>query len=208
MDEIEKIYKFNFKDGINTKTMEKPNPSGITFYEENIKAVRNPHSNLVAITSSINNYRVSRLLINEGSALSLLYPQCWSKMELQYEFISKVVGFKGSTSKPYGLAMLNIELHGKVITIDFYLMNYNAPYNRLLGHDWMGKMGIVASLVYQCSKFPIGDMICKVCINRWHAFKCEEESFDQAQFNEVKGSTFYSLQIHNDQLTRSNVIYP
>lgn len=54
LDEIKKIYKFNFKVGINTKTMEKPNPSATTFYEANIEAVHNAHSDLVAITSSIN----------------------------------------------------------------------------------------------------------------------------------------------------------
>lgn len=41
----------------------------------------------------------------------------------------------GSTSTPYRLVMVNIALHGKVVPIDFYLMNYIAPYNGLLGHD-------------------------------------------------------------------------
>lgn len=103
-------------------------------------------------------------------------------MELQEEFIvkyvSEVVGFNGTTSKPYIQAMLNIELHVKMISINFYLVNYNASYNGLLGRGFKGKMGIVASLIYQSLKFPIGNMICKVRNNRWYTFKYEEESLD------------------------------
>lgn len=52
-------------------------------------------------------------------------------MELTNEFavkdVGKVDGFNGSTSKPYGRVMLNIELHDMNVSIDLYLLNYIAP---------------------------------------------------------------------------------
>lgn len=90
----------------------------------------------MAITISVNKWRISRSLVDEGSALSLLYQNCWSKIDLPDKFtlkdVGKVTDFNGSTTKPYGQAMLNIKLQGKVASIDFYPGNYKAPHNGLL----------------------------------------------------------------------------
>lgn len=102
-------------------------------------------------------------------------------MELKDEFTMKDVGevasFNGSTYRPYGRVMLENALHDKAGSIDFYFKNYNTLHNGLIGRDWMGKMGTMPSLLCQCLKFPIGDMICKGHTNQWKAFKCKEESF-------------------------------
>lgn len=47
----------------------------------------------------------------------------------------------------------------KAVLVDFYFINYNTPYNGLLGHAWTSKMGAVSSVVYQRLKFPEGEMI-------------------------------------------------
>lgn len=88
-------------------------------------------------------------------------------MELKDEFITKdggkVAGFNRSTSRSSLRVMLDIALHDKAVSVDFYLMKYiNGPYNGLLRHGWIGKMRVVLSSIYQCMKFPIGGMICKV----------------------------------------------
>lgn len=49
---------------------------------------------------------IFELLVKDGAARQVHCKRC-----------GKVAGFNGSTSKPYGLAMLNIELHGKAISI-------------------------------------------------------------------------------------------
>lgn len=58
-------------------------------------------------------------------------------MELNDEIImkdvSKVSRFNGSTSRPYGWVTLDIVVHNKTSSIDFYLINYNATHNVLLG---------------------------------------------------------------------------
>lgn len=115
--------------------------------------------------------------------LSLLYLNYWQKIKLQDDFIVKnigeVAGFNGAPSKPYG-RVLDIELHGKVVSMEFYLMKYNSPHNGLLNHDWTNKMGVVASSICQCLETPINNKVCKVRSYQWHTFKCKEECFDQA----------------------------
>lgn len=67
------MYKFDFKDSISTEILEKPNARGITFYESDMDEVLVPHNDPVLITAHVGEFRISQLLINEGSALSLLY---------------------------------------------------------------------------------------------------------------------------------------
>lgn len=57
---IEHIYKFTFRDGINT----------------NLEAVLVPHNDLVVITAIIRDFRIGRLMVDEGSALSFKYLNC------------------------------------------------------------------------------------------------------------------------------------
>lgn len=59
------------------KTMVKPSLYGIIFYKSSMEVVLAPHSNPVVIKESINDWRINRVLVNEGSTLSLLYLNCW-----------------------------------------------------------------------------------------------------------------------------------
>lgn len=49
LEEIEHIYKYNFWEGINKETMEKPSACGIIFYESDLEVVHVVHSDLVII---------------------------------------------------------------------------------------------------------------------------------------------------------------
>lgn len=70
--------------------MEKPSPCGVTFYDSNLEAVLVLHRNPVIIRAIINDWRISRLLMDEGSALSLVYLNYLSKKELLDVFIVKM----------------------------------------------------------------------------------------------------------------------
>lgn len=112
---------------------------GISFYESNLEVILVPYNNPVVITVIMGEFRTILLLVDEGSALSLLYLNYKTRMELKDEFIIKevgeVAGFNSFTSKPYVKIMLDITVHNKAISIKFNLMNYNAPHNGLLGYD-------------------------------------------------------------------------
>lgn len=81
--------------------------------------------------------------------------------------------------------MLDISLYNKIISIDFYLIIYNSPHNKLIGSEWTHQMGAVALAFYQCLKFPEVELTFKVMSNHWKAYRCKEEQFDKAQTSEV-----------------------
>ena len=55
--------------------------------------------------------------------------------------MGEISGFNGAVSIQAGRILLDIELAGKQISIDFFLMDYSAPHNALLGRDWTTGMG-------------------------------------------------------------------
>lgn len=82
----EQIYKFYYRDGINSETMEHPNPKGIIYYEINLEAIIVPYLDLVVITIKIGDYRVGQLLIDKVSAKSILYPNDGWPWDLMMSF--------------------------------------------------------------------------------------------------------------------------
>lgn len=72
LSKIEHVYNINFRDGINTDTLERPNPISIIFYESDIEIVIVPFNDTIIITAATREFRINQLLVNEGSALSLL----------------------------------------------------------------------------------------------------------------------------------------
>lgn len=99
---------------------------GITFYESDLEVVITPYTDHMVITTTIADYRMGQLLVNKSSVLSLLYLNYWYVMGLKDELIIKDVGelirLNGLTSQPYREMILDIALHYKVVSIDFYLM--------------------------------------------------------------------------------------
>lgn len=64
--------------------------------------------------------------------------------KLIHDVTSKVVGFDCHKSKQ-GRIILIVSLMGKHITVNFLFMNYNAPYNGILGRDWIVPMEVTVS---------------------------------------------------------------
>ena len=97
------------------------------------------HSDTIVISANFKAWGIARLLVDEGSAVSILYANCWKQMELDPNHIVRDVreisGFNGAVSIPAGRILLDIELAGKQISIDLFLMDYSAPHNTLFGKD-------------------------------------------------------------------------
>ena len=88
--------------------------------------------------------------------------------------------------------MLKVELVGKKVSTDFFLMEQTGPHNALLGRDWTGEMGIIGSAKYQCIKFPHHDFVVKVRSDQYLAHKCNEENFSETNTSEATGKNIHT----------------
>lgn len=64
--------------------------------------------------------------------------------ELLYDVTKEIAGFDGHISKPKGRVTLIVSVMGKHISLEFLLMNYNTPYNGILGQDRIVPMQVNA----------------------------------------------------------------
>lgn len=193
--ELHKQYGLDFRNNIGIETREKAN-QGICFSIQDMEGVLYPHSDALVISATIHGYRVARLLIDEGSGISLLYANCWKLMQIDMDLIvrdtGEIAGFNGAVSIPVGRISLDVELAGKAVSIDFFLMEQTSPHNALLGRDWTGEMGIVGSTKYQCIKFPHFDQVVKVRSDQYLAHKCNEQRFSEATPSTLHGKSICS----------------
>lgn len=53
------MYKFNFKDGVNIETVERPSPMGIAFNETDSEAALTPHNDPVVVLPILYGFKIS-----------------------------------------------------------------------------------------------------------------------------------------------------
>ena len=139
------MHGFNFKDRINTETW-KPRP--LTWSEEDSIRVLMPHYDPIVITASVGMWNMERILVDEGSAASVIFANCYEKMNIPADLIleehNPVFGFNGQKARPIGRVVLNVARMGKVFTVDFLLIDAKSPYNAILGRDWTIPMEVSA----------------------------------------------------------------
>lgn len=104
--------------------------------------------------------------MDEGSGSSVLFANCFEMIDLPnnqiYEDTGNAYGFDEHKSNPIGRVSFDVMLMEKVLTIDFFPMGCKSPYNTILGRDWNIPMEVIASIRFQCIKFPHNEKIAKV----------------------------------------------
>lgn len=82
---------------------------------------------------------------------------------------------------------------GKVLIVDFLVMECKFPYNVILGRDWMISIEVITSTRFQCIKFPHNDRIAKVRKNQWQVHSVNEKPNEDIRHSEVKGKIILSM---------------
>lgn len=95
--------------------------------------VYDPHYDPLVIAARIESWRVHRLLVDKGSGSSILFGNCFKRMELYnnhiYEEVGNVYGFDIHKSHLIERVSMDVMLIGKMLTVDFLLMICKSPYN-------------------------------------------------------------------------------
>ncbi|KAL5725266.1 hypothetical protein ACHQM5_008428 [Ranunculus cassubicifolius] len=186
---------FNFASGLHTETWEE---LPVTFSPRDLVGVFSPHYDGVLITVGMGmKRRVSRMLADEGSGGCILYSNCYERLNLPQELIfhdnNLLSGFDGHKSKPIGYITLDVSLMGKVLSVDFALMDCKSPFNGILGRTWTHPMEAIASSLYQCVKFPHNGRVAKVRSDQRAAYTCNETAFEDIKPSPVKDGNVLSI---------------
>ncbi|WVY91024.1 hypothetical protein V8G54_036538 [Vigna mungo] len=134
----------------------------ITFSDEDFHAPDPEQDDPMVITVEIARYGVSRVLVDQGSSVNILYWKTFKQMEISVDLIvpydEQLVGFAGERVDTRGYLDLWTRLgaggDGDEKKVRYLLVEANTSYNVLLGRPCLNSFGAIVSTPHLTLKYP------------------------------------------------------
>ena len=135
-----------------------------------------PHNDALVVTMRISGYDVKRVMIDQGNAADVMYPDLYKGLGLKQEDLtpcsSPLVSFKGRMVAPKGLIRLPVQAGVDVVEVDFIVVDVFSPYTAIMGRPWLHALGAVSSTLNQKVKYPSGGKVAEIVGNQIAARQC------------------------------------
>ena len=106
------------------------------FSDEDKVGTIQPHDDALVVTLRIVGFDMKRVLVDQGSAVEVMYPDLYKWMNLKPEYLSAydspLVSFKGKTVTPRGQIGLPIQTNLDVVEVDFIIVDSYSPYTTIV----------------------------------------------------------------------------
>ena len=141
-------------------------PLMLSFTDADKLGTIQPHDDALVITLRIGGYDVKRVMIDQGSATEIIYPDLYKGLGLKPEnlttYSSPLVSFKGKMVVPKGQIRLPVQVGTDVVEVDFIVVDVFSPYTAIMGRPWLHTLGAVSSTLHQKVKYPSGDQVFEI----------------------------------------------
>ncbi|XP_050242234.1 uncharacterized protein LOC126691217 [Quercus robur] len=91
-----------------------------------------PHDDALVVTLRIEGYDVKRVLVDQGSAVEVMYPDLYKGLKLRPEDLTAynfpLVSFEAKTVTPKGQIRLPIQTGSDIVEVDFIVVDAYSPY--------------------------------------------------------------------------------
>ena len=109
------------------------------------------------VTLRIRGYDVKRVLVDQGSAVKVMYPDLYKGLKLRLEdltaYDSPLVSFEGKIVTPKGQIRLPIQTGSDIVEVDFIVVDAYLPYTAIVARPWLHALGVVSSTLHQKVKY-------------------------------------------------------
>ena len=135
----------------------------LTFSNDELPPEGRGHIKALYISVKTNDCVISKVLIDNGSALNVCPLSTLEKMDIdptRVRVTSMVVrAFDGTRREVLGEIDLPIEVGPQVHNINFQVLRIDSPYNLLLGRPWIHTAGAIPFSLHQKMKLIIGNQL-------------------------------------------------
>ncbi|XP_050249055.1 uncharacterized protein LOC126696339 [Quercus robur] len=135
-----------------------------------------PHDDILVVTLKIEGYDVKRVLVDQGSAIEIMYPDLYKGLNLKPEdltaYDSPLVSFEGKTVTPRGHIRLLIQTGSGVVEVDFIKVDAYSPYTTIVARPWLHALEAVSSTLHQKVKYPSNGQVKEIVGNQSMARQC------------------------------------
>ena len=143
--------------------------------EDKIRTIQ-PHDDALMITLRIGGYDVKRVMVDQSSAVEIMYPDLYKGMNLKAEdltpYSSPLVSFEGKIIIPKGQVRLPVQTDSEVVEVDFIVVDAYSPYTAIVARPWLHTLGAVSSTLHQKVKYSFGGQIKEILGDQALARQC------------------------------------
>ena len=133
-------------------------PLVMGFLDEDKIGTIQPHDDALVITLRIWGYDVKRVMVDQGSAAEIMYPDLYKGLSLRAEdlmpYSSPLVSFEGKVIIPKGQIRLPVQTGTETAEVDFIVMDAYSLYTAIVARPWLHTLGAVSSTLHQKIKYP------------------------------------------------------
>ena len=141
-------------------------PLVLSFSDVDKQGTIQPHDDALVVTLRIGGYDVKRVMVNQGSATEIMYPDLYKGLGLKPEdlmtYSSPLVSFKGKMVVPKGQIRLPVQVGTDVVEVNFIMVDAFSPYTAIMGRPWLHSLGAVSSTLHQKVKYPSGGQVLEI----------------------------------------------
>ena len=109
----------------------------LSFSEEDKIGTTQPHDNALLITLRIGDYDLKRVMVDDGSATEIMYPDLYKGLKLKLEdltpYSSPLMSFNRKLVIPKGMIRLPIQTGPEIVEVNFIVVDTYSPYTVIVG---------------------------------------------------------------------------
>ena len=158
------------------KRIETNVPLVLSFSDADKLGTIQPHDDALVVTLRIGGYDVKRVMVDQGSAAEIMYPDFYKGLGLKSEdlatYSSPLVSFEGKMVIPKGQIRLPVQAGEDVVEVDFIVVDAFSPYTAIMGRPWLHSLGAVSSTLHQKVKYPSGGQMLEIVGSQSMARQC------------------------------------
>ena len=122
------------------------------FLDEDKIGTIQPHDDALVITLRIGGYDVKRVIVDQGSAAEIMYPDLYKGLSLRVEdltpYCSPLVSFEGKIIIPKGQIRLPVQTGSEMVEIDLIVVDVYSPYTAIVVRPWLHTLGAISSTLH------------------------------------------------------------
>ena len=151
-------------------------PLVLSFSDADKLGTIQPHNDALVVTLRIGGYDVKRVMVDQGSAAEIMYPDLYKGLGLKPEdlttYNSPLVSFEGKMVVPKGQVRLPVQTGADVVEVDFIVVDAFSLYTAIMGRPWLHSLGAVSSTFHQKVKYLSGGQVLEIVGNQSVARQC------------------------------------
>ena len=136
-------------------------PLVLSFLDVDKQGTIQPHDDALVVTLRIDGYDVKRVMIDQGSATKIMYPDLYKGLGLKPEnlttYSSPLVSFEDKMVVLKRQIRLLVQAGTDVVEVDFIVVDVFSPYTAIVSRPWLHSLRAVSSTLHQKVKYSSGN---------------------------------------------------